>query len=215
LRRHRKANHEGSFGLGIRRIITALGILATLICAGVAKADSGNRQDKYAFTSFYTMYSQSGLSSGSGAAGSGSPAPSLDVEFAIRLQTIFNLTLLYSRFQTPDSSNTAQLQDNISGYGLGMKIDLPGFFFIGGKREQSEREGKLHPVNSFLFGEILRSTLVDAAAGTTTTSTTPRYGFGFDLFLFNPYVYLSLKLSLLNLLGATYLGAGAGLGCTF
>jgi hypothetical protein len=186
-------------------------LFCALLCGRVAQANFDQR-DNYSITAYYSSYVSSGLSSG---AATGQPPPSYDLEVAWRMQGIFSLTADYSQFKSPDLSDPNETTYQISGFGLGMKIDLPGFFFYGGRRLESIRETKKKPVNTFIFGEILRSTLNDLSKGTTSTTTTPRYGFGIDVFPFTDSVYLSFRIALFNLLGVTSFSYGAGLGIRF
>lgn len=176
----------------------------------------GTASDRFALTVYSSRYANTNLSSASASTSSSQPpANSLDVELAIRLQTIFALTLLYSKFDRPEAGTTTYLPDELSGIGMGMKIDLPGFFFLFGKKEESAREGKKYPINTFLFGEIMKTNLTDVNTGAFSTTTTPRYGFGFDTFLFQSYVFLSGRGMLFNVLGVTYFGYSGGLGLRF
>jgi hypothetical protein len=187
-----------------------------VICVGIFSARTAlakfEQRDSYTITAYYTKYVSSGLSSG---AATGTPTPSYDLEVAMRLQGIFSLTLDYSHFGTPDLTDPNETTYQISGVGIGMKVDMPGFFFIHGTRIQSIRESKLNPVNTFLFGEILKSSLNDLSKGTASTTTTPRYGFGIDLFPFTDSIYISTRGALFNLLGVTSFSYAGGIGIRF
>ena len=180
----------------------------------LAQQGTTKTTDLVSLTAYQTLYVNSGMSTINNA-GTGYPPPSLDGEIAIRLLGIFSLTAIYSQFADPEVGNSNHVQQKIWGAGAGMKVDMPGFFFLFSRRNDSGRDGKRYPVNTFLFGEILKMYLTDVSTNAPSGATTPRYGFGGDLFLFNPYVYFSFRLSMFNLIGATYFGSSYGLGIRF
>jgi hypothetical protein len=196
----------------LKLLLLQLAIIAVwLFAAGPAFARFEQR-DNYSLTAYYTSYVSSGLSSG---AATGQPPPSYDLEAAVRLQGIFSLTADFSMFKSPDLSDPNETTYQITGYGLGMKVDLPGFFFYHGRRIESIRETKLKPVNTFLFGEILKANLNDLSKNIASTTTTPRYGFGVDVFPFNDTVYFAFRIALFNLLGVTSFSYAGGFGIRF
>lgn len=195
----------------MRFSLVFLTLLAAIFSILRPESSSARAQGPETFTleQYYSIYSV--FSGGSSAAQNSLPA-SLDSELGIRIQGVFSFVFVYSHFMDPDTSNTGQLQSTQRGYGAGMRVDLPGFFFFKGKRQDSMRIGKFYPINTYMFGQAIRYEAVDLATGNRTTLTAPRYGFGMDMFLFNPHVYLSTRFSLFSYLGGTYASPSLGLG---
>lgn len=164
-------------------------------------------------TGFYSSYANSNISSSSAA--SVDVTPSVDIEASIRLRAIFSLTLTWVQFQNPDPNNNSQFQDDLSGFGLGMKIDLPGFFFMGGGNDELERAMKKSPLNTYIFGEVLKLTVTTPSTGGATTTSAGRGGIGCDIFPYFQHTYLSIRFALLNLLGVSYASYAVGVGFRF
>ncbi len=176
---------------------------------------ASSERDIISLTTFSTYYANSKVSSSAGSSSSFQLQPSIDMELSLRVRAIFNLTLTWNRFEDPDPSNAAQLQDEVGGFGLGMKIDLPGVFLIGGKNQDLTREGKKTPLNTFLFGEVLKLAMTDVSTGAKTTTTAGRGGFGADFFPFEHMAYLSFRFGIMNVLGVSYFNYAWGFGLHF
>ncbi len=211
-----------------RRALTALAVLSSLIeaideakawCGLIAAAGllsisppvhAAKTVDKeyVSIESLYYGYVAGG--------GSAKPTSNLDLELNLRLQSVFSLTAVFSNFTNPDPSQSAtQLQVFMRGYGGGMKVDFPGFFFLFGNKSESLRDGKIYPVNTYMFGQLLIYDYFDISAGTKAVVSVPRYGVGMTIFAFNPYSYFETRFALFNLLGSTYVSPGLGVGVNF
>ena len=198
----------GACARRIATLLTATLFLAVFFHEPAACAKAGG-PEYITLESYYSTYS---LFNGSANGGTKQLTPSVDAELGIRLQSVFSFLIVATGFTEPDPQNTSLVQSWQRGYGLGMRVELPGFFFLFGRKQDSSRDGKFYPVNTYMFGEAIRFDSTDIATGAKTTFTAPKYGFGADLFLFNPYAYLSFRYSLFSYLGSTYGSFAAGVG---
>ncbi len=200
-------------GKGLAQVLLlTIPFFAVVLFATSAVAQSkGKQRERFALTSYYSNYAQLGF----GADASKNMSPSIDLEIALRFNTIFSLTLIYSKFQDPNVEDTAFLPNKIQAAGAGMKIDLPGFFFISSNKQDSSREAKRYPLNTFIFGEVLKFDSLDLTTNIRIAGTAPKYGIGFDLFLFNPYVFLSGRYTFFNYIGESYQSYAGGIGVSF
>lgn len=188
----------------------------TLNASAQSRSGSKGERDYIDINAYQSTYQNSKVSAASSSTSSSDTLPSsLDVEIAIRLRATYSLILAYVNFQDPDPNNADQYQNTISGFGVGLKIDLPGFFLIGGGNEDLIRSAKKRPFNTFLFGEILKLNMVVPNSGGTLTTSSGRGGFGLDIFPFTKTMYLSLRFSVLNFLGVSYMSPGFGAGINF
>ncbi len=169
-----------------------------------------NKKQTFAFSTYYSTYHNVSV----GSAESKSLPSSLDLEIALRLNSIFSLTLQGLQFQTASASETDLIQEEIKAYGLGIKIDLPGFLFYGGDRRDFSRAYKRYPANSSIFLDVIKVEANDAN-GTMVTSVSNRYGIAMDFFLFNPLVYLCVQFGGISYQADTQSFYGVGLGATF
>ncbi|MCB0390630.1 MAG: hypothetical protein KDD58_05045 [Bdellovibrionales bacterium] len=140
--------------------------------------------------------------------------PSLDVELSFRLYSIFNFSFVASKFMHDEESSIGSLSAERQAFGLGMKIDFPGIFFVGASRTFASRNGKNWPVNSFCYGNIQQVSTKNAT-GEKDQSMVATYGLGFDIFLFNKLAFISALLGGYQLENNTYLQTGFGLGVAF
>lgn len=139
---------------------------------------------------------------------------SIELEVGVRLHTIFTFILTYGMAEAATDSTTGEPVNKRVYFGPGLKVGLPGFFFLGSSRRDSSRRMKKHPVNTFIYGQVLQSTEIPDNGAKYTTAAT-RYGFGMDIFLFNRYTYFSLALGTMSFDGDTYLSTNVGLGINF
>lgn len=144
-----------------------------------------------------------------------SPAPSVDVEMTLRLETLFSLVIAFSQFLEPDPTNSEQMQAFMRGAGGGIRVDLPGFFLLFPQKSDSSRDGRLFPVNTFIFGQVVKVDSVDVATGQRSVIATSRYGAGMDIFTFNKVTFLTVRYSIFNHLGSMYGSPGFGMGFSF
>jgi len=117
-----------------------------------------------------------------------------------RFNRIFSLVGMYG--------TTAQKE--WSYYGLGIKVDLPGFFFIGGYTNDLVRKKKKHPVNT----SLIYSKMSARDTGSSHSFIDDRLGFAADIFLAGN-VYLNVDLGLLSHQGNQFFAPGFGLGYEF
>ncbi len=143
------------------------------------------------------------------------PAPSVDVELTLRLQSVFSLVLAFSQFVEPDRKDDGQLQTFMRGAGGGLRVDFPGFFLLFADKKDAGRDGRLYPVNTYAFGQVVKIDSVDVATGEKSVLVTSRYGLGIDVFVFNPTTYIAVRYALFNHLGSMYGSPGVGLGLAF
>lgn len=189
-------------------------IVAVVLLPQSAQADS-SRGDFLSVTGFSSTYSNLKLGTNSNDTAVDETAPTIDLEVALRVHTIFSFTVSWCHFGDPDTTKPSQLQYTADGFGVGAKIDLPGFLFIGDKGGGAAQHGKKHPVNTYIFGEVLKFFMTDAKTGVKVSTTAARDGFGIDIYPFNQHVYLATRFGLFNLLGVTYLTYAWGLGTSF
>ena len=95
-------------------------------------------------------------------------------------------------------------------YGLGLKVDLPGFFFIGGYTNDLVRKRKKRHVNT----SMSYSKMSAKDSGAAHSYIDDRLGFATDLFLAGD-VYLSVDLGLLSHQGNQFFAPAIGLGYEF
>ncbi|MCB0385134.1 MAG: hypothetical protein KDD43_07055 [Bdellovibrionales bacterium] len=150
--------------------------------------------------SHYTSYSDLKLSGGEEVL----LEPSLAVELDFRVSGPFSLILGGS--QAVDSLRT--------DYGLGIRVDVPGFFLLGGSARDLRRAAKNYPVNTSIY-YISSVTTVRAANAPDVKSVTGTYGFTIDIFLFNNVAYWTNHISVYTLQGNSFLALGSGLGAQF
>ncbi len=130
-------------------------------------------------------------------------ANTLDLELGIRLHTIFQFIAVGYRSRNGVTS----------GYGGGFRIDIPGFFWLGGP-ERIRNVRRFHPINSSLYG-LLVQTSIKNESGTVDRAVGSEMGFSLDIFLFNPRAFLTGKAGIINVMGNSYMTTGAGLGIEF
>ncbi len=138
---------------------------------------------------------------------------SLDIEFTLRIHSIFNAAINVSKYIHDEDSATGSLAAERQAFGFGLKIDLPGIFFARARGSLSRREGKRWPFNSFLYGTLQRVNTTNASS-VDNFSMAMRYGFGLDTFLFNDIAYLSFYFGGFQFETNTFLQTGVGIGVT-
>lgn len=165
------------------------------------EATATKRSSLVNITSTYNTYSDLKLGGGEKT----EIEPSMNTEIDFRLSYIFSFIIAGSQ----------SLDAKRSEFGIGGRIDLPGFFFIGSNhRKDLQRQNKKYPVNTSVFLISSLTTLhYDDAPDTKTASSL--YGFTVDWFLFNSIVYLSTTASLYNLQGNSFATTSIGLGGEF
>lgn len=127
------------------------------------------------------------------------------VEFGMRLKNIFSLGLL--GLQSTDHT--------LSGWGLGFRVDVPGFFLWNAKDADFSRIGKKYPVNTSLYGFAVPTSYFDSDGNLIAKGLGMKFGFEVDIFLLNRFTYMSLSAAGFNYLGRSYMSGAAGLGFQF
>lgn len=130
---------------------------------------------------------------------------SLDVEIGFRLHSLFSFLLV-------GSSSVASMRQ---GYGLGFRIGLPGFFFLGATRKQTYRSRRHYPVNTSMFVTTSSMSWIPDSQEEEETVLASRYGLSLDIFLFQSLTFLTAYGGLYSFGGDTFLNYGGGLGVEF
>ncbi len=138
--------------------------------------------------------------------------PSIDLEFSWRFYKIFSMRLIGSSFS--EGAGSSYIQGRISQVGLGFKVDLPGFFFLGAKQSDLNRVGKRWPICTSAFLDLVQIQ-AKYPDGAEVTGISNRFGVVTDAFLFNPRVYLSVRGGGFNYLGDNFTFYSMGLGVIF
>ena len=168
---------------------------------------SGWRDRNFSFDTYYTSYQNVSIHNNV----SLNLPPSLDFDFGYRTYKIFSFHAHASHFFAPQSAD--QIQSKITQYGLGFKVDLPGFFFIGADSEDMLNNQKQYPVCTSAFFDLIKTTTT--MNGVLENGFSHRAGLTMDFFLFNESVYLTLRGGAFTFLGDTYSFYSAGLGAIF
>ena len=174
-------------------------IMVGLFLPGTGEAAS-RRKSILNVNSHYTSYTDLKLSGGEEVL----IEPALAVELDFRVSGPFSLILGGS--QAVDSLRT--------DYGLGIRVDVPGFFLLGGSPRDLRRAMKNYPVNTSIY-YISSVTTIKAANTPDVRSVTGTYGFTIDIFLFNKVAYWTNHVSVYTLQGNSFLALGSGLGAQF
>lgn len=196
--------------------LLAIALIAMSASHAQARGGGGSESETIAITAFSSSYTNLKLGTNPNDTTVDQIAPTIDVELAWRVHSVFSFTFSWCHFGEPDPNNPSVLPDKADGFGLGVKVDLPGFFFIGDSQGGGgSQHSKRHPVNTYLFGEVLKFFMTDINSGTKVSTTAARDGFGMDIFPFNQHVYIATRFGLFNLLGVTYFTYAWGLGASF
>jgi hypothetical protein len=133
--------------------------------------------------------------------------PTNDVEMDIRLRNYFNLALTYGKsIRGPDTTNM----------GGGLRVDTPGFFFLGGNPMKDVKEPhKRFPINTSIFAFLIYQ--LQEEEGTTTVNgyVGSNLGVAMDIFLFNHSVYSTAQASVFNMQSNAFFSYAFGLGIEF
>lgn len=95
-------------------------------------------------------------------------------------------------------------------YGLGVKVDLPGFFFLGASINDLIHKRRSNPVNTYVEWATV---FYDPKDGSNATSAN-RFGFGTDIFLINR-LFLNVSVTVMSLQSNLFVSPAAGLGWEF
>ena len=133
----------------------------------------------------------------------GFPTKLTEAELGLRIMGVFSIAAIGQ--QSSD--------DSLTGYGIGARIDLPGFFFIGGQQTDFLKKSKGYPLNTSIFMQTISTNLKQDTAVTKTIAS--RYGVSIDLFPFQTALSLTLETGLYNFAGNSFFLYGFGLGLQF
>ncbi|MGE0527343.1 MAG: hypothetical protein AB7G93_21930 [Bdellovibrionales bacterium] len=130
-------------------------------------------------------------------------APTWDVELNIRLRGPYSLAGFIGK-------STDNVYEN---HGGGFRIDIPGFFFIGGNvLREAARSQRKYPVSTSAFGFLMQQTKNDEETGESSRFTGSIMGMSMDVFLFNPYSFLTVQASFFNTQGHAFFSYSYGVG---
>lgn len=99
--------------------------------------------------------------------------------------------------------------DTISAYGLGLRMDLPGIFFINGTANDLVRKRKRRSINSYFQWSKLQIREANAKS-----YVADRMAFGLDGFVAGNF-YLNFEVALYSHQGNQFLSPGIGIGYEF
>lgn len=91
--------------------------------------------------------------------------------------------------------------------GLGLKVDLPGLFFVAGRPSDLTKKNKKQLWNSTMSF----SKLIATADGSTESFICDRMGFGLDRFVAGGF-YINAELNIFSYQGNQFLAPGIGVG---
>ena len=175
-------------------------------------AEAKRREPDYiSLSGFYSQYLNAGIKDTT----LKHPAPSADMELAIRFLPIVSLIGSASNSIEPDPDDTDTSQYRIRTAGGGLKIDIPGFLFIGADRSDFRKWSKSSPLNLFILGEALSLEMRDVITYQSTYYLAGRYGVGLDIFPFTTYSHFTLRYMYMNYANNGYAVYSFGGGITF
>lgn len=184
-------------------------LVLTLLCLSSPAQAKKREFDWFNLSGFYSQYGRAG------GADIPHPAPSADIDLAIRLYSKLSLAGTISNTVEPDPTDVSVAQYRIRTVGGGLKFDLPGFFLIGGEARELKRSAKNWPINSFIMAEVLTLTFFDVSNFVETPYTAGRYALGFDIFPWSELSHFSFKFSYLSFANAGFLVYSFGGGISF
>lgn len=135
--------------------------------------------------------------------GSGTPkilSSSYDVEYDYRIYNPFSIVVSFSK----------ALDDSREGGGVGMRVDLPGFFFYKKSRFDLFRSSKAQPLNSSVF--FITSWVSQKNKGIKTLDS--RFGGAVEAFIYNELFFVG-EMGAYVLDGEGFLFGALGLGYEF
>lgn len=124
---------------------------------------------------------------------------SYGINVAGRFYRIFSLVASYGR----------SVESDWNYMGLGLRIDLPGFFFFGGNANHFVRSKKLRGINTHITVSKF-----SVNQQNEEDFINDKYAFGADLFVAGD-VYLNLEVGILSHQGNQFLAPAIGLGYEF
>ncbi len=136
--------------------------------------------------------------------------PMLSGELMFRLYHTHYLTIIGAN----SLSSTAVPNLKSTSFGLGIKSNLPGFFFFKSRKRHLLNKAKSKWLNTAVYAQILSTKTTNSLTSTTTEGYESVFGIEIDAFLFSP-LYLKLNFQINNRLGDYFTAMGVGLGWEF
>lgn len=187
--------------------IAVTAVLLSGSCAFAKKRSS----DVFSLSGYYSQYTNAGVRDAS----IKHPAPSADIEVAIRVLSLVSLAASMSNSIEPDPTDIETQQERIRTLGGGIKVDLPGFFLLGTRRSDLMRWSKSDPFNLFAIGEALVLETKDVVTYNSTLYTAGRFGLGLDIFPFTELSHFTLRCLYMNFANNGYMVYSFGGGIVF
>lgn len=129
-------------------------------------------------------------------------APELAISANLRFYRTFSFCVMMNQ-----SMNKSI--DSISGYGLGLRVDLPGIFFINGMVNDLVRKRKRRDINTYFQWGKLQITESNAQS-----YVADRMAFGLDGFIAGD-LYLAFEAAIYSHQGNQFISPGVGIGYEF
>ena len=143
------------------------------------------------------------------------PTQSADAELAVRVFSIVSIVGSLANSIEPDMNDAGASPYRFRTAGGGIKIDIPGLFFIGAEKRDYRASTKSHPFNLFFVAEALLLEMRDIATHGTVTVSARRAGFGLDIFPFVNLSHFTIRALAFNYANSTYVVTSFGGGVTF
>ncbi len=160
------------------------------------------KKDSFHLSVAYTQYDDVRLGEGADV----EVASSIDLEAGLRLQRIFKGFLFASL--APDSQRTE--------YGLGLRVELPGFFFINGRMQDFIRKGMKRPINTSLYLTTAKAQFKNPQGVLQLDTFAVRYGLSMSWFPMRKQgLYFRLEGGVYSVGGNGFLTYGLGMGLAF
>jgi hypothetical protein len=188
-------------------IFRFLSLLLTYVYLAAPEASAASGQGgqdhtpNLALTLYSTHYTQQRSSTGIAPVGL---AHTLGGELTLRVRDWFSLGFMSAQGE----------KDVYNMYGVGGKVDAPGFFFIGGNDRQSGHQSGYHNriINTTLFSYIVRQETATRGVVMGERFYGSNSGLGVDIALGIPTFYFSSQVSGLAIQDNIYIVYSLGLG---
>ncbi|MEQ1875332.1 MAG: hypothetical protein ABL958_01710 [Bdellovibrionia bacterium] len=152
-----------------------------------------------ALSGAYASYSDVNAS---GATGPGNFPPSIVAELDVRIYRTFSLFGFGGQTETGTNSFA----------GAGLRVDLPGFFFLWSRNSDLWRSNKRYPLNTSIHGGFLRFSDPIVVSTLPLTGLNARGGMTIDWMLPGKAIFISIDASLVLLGTDSFVTTSAGLG---
>ena len=170
---------------------------ATLVSAQSFILENPNHKGRVYLVASYLDHANPGLK-----VSMSTPSPEKTIEIGVRLIRIFNLAALYSKLD----------DKSLETYGLGMRVNTPGFFFLFSSIDDLEQKGRHHRLNTSLFAMLAYDKY--SAINNVQDSFENVLGASIDVFVFGP-LFMSISGYNRSILSSNYFTYGGGMGVEF